>query len=91
MIKIIHFLIDTYLKKFHNYNISMDLSTNKTVLIIYFTSFFLFKNIYCKRKIDCIVENRLSKYYMDDISHLKSVYYVNRLTGRVDRFRPAFL
>lgn len=87
---IIHYLIDVYLKNFHNYNISMDLSTNRTILTVYFTSFFLFKNIYSKQAIDHVIEDRLHKYYMDDISSVKNVYYVNRLTGRIDKFKSVF-
>ena len=89
MHKFIHYLVYSYLKSFHNYDISLELSAGKTILVVHFQPFFIFKNIYCKQTIDLEVEKRLKKYYAD-ISDVKYVYYVNKYTGRVDKFRSKF-
>ena len=90
MLLFINYLIDVYLKRFHDYKISMDLSKGKTILTVFFTPLFILKNRYSKVTIDSIVEDRLHKYYMDDISHVRNVYYINRITGRIDKFRSVF-
>lgn len=90
MKKLFYYLIDIYLGKYHDYKISMSLSKEKTMLTIFYRPFFLSINRYSKERIDDKVRERLCRYYMDDISHITKVYYVNKITYHIDRYDSVF-
>ena len=90
MKELIRYLINRYLDEFHNYNIHIDISRAAHNLYIEFTPPFLFRTMYSKSRIDGIVKARLEKYYMDDVTHVKRVYYINRRTGKTDTFGYTF-
>lgn len=89
MIKFINYLISKYLNEYHDYKIHMDISKSRN-MIIEFSPPFLLKSMYSKAKIDSIVRARLVRYYMDDVSNIRYACYINRATGRVDRYRSPF-
>lgn len=90
MKKLIRYLINEYLDKFHNYNIHMDISRAAHNLYIEFDPPFLLRTMYSKSRIDAIVKARLERYYMDNVTHVKRVYYINRRTGKTDVFKSTF-
>lgn len=90
MKKLFYYLIDIYLSRYHDYKISMSLSKEKTILTIFYRPFLLSINRYSKKRIDDKVKERLCRYYMDDITHITKVCYVNKITYHTDIYDSVF-